>query len=86
MADPQLYVVNLDFDGGQYGEIITADPSLVQDWIDAGFIGRVDERGERIIELRGPRGGLRGEIVDEGAAPIGDPGSVREVTEDDLAG
>lgn len=84
MADGTLYVVNINFDGGTYGEVIRADPSLVQDWIDAQFISEVDDRGERIIRVIGPRGGVH-EYVDEEAEPV-DVGAVRPVTEDDLNG
>lgn len=85
MAEGQLYVVNMDFDGGTTGEIIRADPTLVADWIEAQFISEVDERGERIVRILGPRGGLKGTTIDEGAAPAGDPNLVRPVTEDDVA-
>lgn len=47
------YVVNLNFDGGRAGEIITADPVLVRDWLAAGFISEVDDRGDRLVTFLG---------------------------------
>lgn len=41
--------MNMTFDGYEAGEIIQADPALVADYLEAGFIARVDEHGERII-------------------------------------
>lgn len=49
MANGTLYIVNTTFDGGVTGEIIEADPTLVADWIDAGWISEVDDRGDRIV-------------------------------------
>lgn len=49
VADGTIYIVNTTFDGGVTGEFIKADPSLVADWIEAGFISEVDDRGDRII-------------------------------------
>lgn len=84
MADTKLFVINTDFDGGRYGEIIEADPKHIADWIDADFVSPVDERGERIITVVGPRGGVK-EVKDEGAAAAGDPTTARVVTQDDVA-
>jgi len=78
MAKDKMYVVNLDFDGGSRGEYIVADPRLVEDWLEAGFVSEVDESGMRIIT--GPRGGQR---TDPGASPPGDLANVRTVTADE---
>jgi len=51
MAEGTLYIVNMTFDGGNTGEIIRADPTLVQDWLDFKFISEVDDRGERLVRL-----------------------------------
>lgn len=62
----QLYVVNMDFDGGQLGEVISALPSTVEDWEEAQFISRIDENGERLVVV-----GARGKLgIDEGAEPV----------------
>lgn len=58
--DGKLYIVNVTFDGGTYGEYIETDPTLVADWIEAGWISECDERGERIV---------RGDTID-GATPV----------------
>lgn len=80
MADTtQLYVVNLDFEGGAHGEIIEAEPALVADWLDADWISPVDERGDRIIDTK------RGKpVTDPGATPAGNAAAPRRVTQDDV--
>lgn len=76
----QLYVVNMDFDGGQLGEVITALPSTVEDWEEAQFISRIDENGERLVVV-----GARGKLgTDPGAEPF-DASSPRPVDTTDPA-
>lgn len=75
MADKsKLYVVNMTFDGGTLGEILRADPKLVEDWVDAGFVTEVDENGERILGMKRGRA-----VTDPDADPAGDAGTVRVV-------
>lgn len=79
-TEPKLYVVNMTFDGGTYGEVITADPRLVEDWVDAQFITEIDEGGNRIVTT-GPRGKA---VVDEDAPPVVMPqDGPRPITPDD---
>lgn len=51
MAETQRYVVNVEFGHAQLGEIIEAEPKIVQDWEAANFISPIDENGNRIIRL-----------------------------------
>ena len=48
-----LYVVNLTFggeNGGVEGEVVDADPAYIADWLDAGFVTEIDERGDRLVD------------------------------------
>lgn len=74
------YVSNLDFDGAQLGEVIEADPKVIADWIDAGYVSEIDENGNRLVAI----GGRAKPVVDDGAQPV-PIGEVRPVTKDDVA-
>jgi hypothetical protein len=44
-----LYIVNATFEGGRRDEIIEADPQLVADWVEGGWVSEIDDRGDRIV-------------------------------------
>lgn len=78
----QLYVVNIDFDGGQLGEVIKALPSTVEDWEQAQFISRIDENGERLVIVGS--GGKLGTDPDADVPPF-DVANARAVDATDAA-
>jgi hypothetical protein len=46
-----LFVCNASFGTYSEGEIVTADPPLVSDWIEAQLLSEVDEDGNRLVEM-----------------------------------
>lgn len=45
----QKYVANLSFEEYETGEVLESDPEMVADWVEAGWISPIDDRGDRIV-------------------------------------